>query len=265
MKVSEQNFSAQWYGNTSYADFRSEFLYLLGKHAPVKKGYIRANQKNFLDKELNQAIMVTSKFCNKFLKLKTEENRHAHAKQPNYCVKLLQQKKRQYFENLNLSSITDNKLFWKTVSPLFTEKNGSKSNKITLVEGGKVLTDDTKIAETFNSFFGNIVNTLNIEKDESIFCDTGDETDPLLRAIKKFSKPPSILRIRQYFKNPTEFSFVPVDKDVIAKEIKNLNTKKAAPQDDIPVKILKLNNDIFSQYLSQIFNESLMRPISQTS
>ena len=101
------------------------------------------------------------------------------------------------------------------------------------------------------------MTTLNTEKDESIFCDTGDETDPLLRAIKKFSKPPSILRIRQYFKNPTEFSFVPVDKDVIAKEIKNLNTKKAAPQDDIPVKILKLNNDIFSQYLSQIFNESI--------
>ena len=74
---------------------------------------------------------------------------------------------------------------------------------------------------------------------------------------KKYSKHPSILRIKQYFKNPTEFSFVPVDKDVIAKEIKNLNTKKAAPQDDIPVKILKLNNDIFSQYLSQIFNENI--------
>ena len=119
------------------------------------------------------------------------------------------------------------------------------------------MTDDVKIAETFNSFFGNTVNTLNIEKDESIFCDTGDETDPLLRAIKKYSKHPSILRIKQYFNNPTEFSFVPADKDVIAKEIKNLDTKKAVPQDDIPVKILKLNNDIFSQYLSQIFNESI--------
>ena len=258
MKVSKQNFSAQWYGNTSYADFRSEFLYLVGKHAPVKKGYIRANQKNFLDKELNQAIMVTSKLCNKFLKLKTEENRHAHAKQPYYCLKLLQQKKRQYFENLNLSSITDIKLFWKTLSPLFTEKDGFKNNKITLVEGGKVLADNANIAETFDSFFGNTVNTLNTEKDESIFCDTGDETDRLLCAIKKYSEHPSILRIKQCFKNPTEFSFVlPVDRDVIAKEIKNLNTKKAARQDDIAVKLLKLNNDIFSQNLSQIFNESI--------
>ena len=36
-----------------------------------------------------------------------------------------------------------------------------------------------------------------------------------------------------------------------------MNTKKAAPQDDIPIKILKLNNNSFSQYLSQIFNESI--------
>ena len=66
-----------------------------------------------------------------------------------------------------------------------------------------------------------------------------------------------ILRIKQCFKNSTEFSFVPIGEDVIAKEIKNLNTEKVGPQDDIPVKILKLNNDIFSQYLSQIFNESI--------
>ena len=41
-----------------------------------------------------------------------------------------------------------------------------------------------------------------------------------------------------------------MDKDVLAKEIKNLNTKKAESQDDIPVKILKLNNDIFSVSVS---------------
>ena len=81
------------------------------------------------------------------------------------------------------------------------------------------------MAETFNSFFGYMVNTLNIEKDESIFCDAGAETDPSLCKLKKYSKHPSILRIKQYFKNQTEFTFVPVDKEVIAQEIKNLNTK----------------------------------------
>ena len=36
---------------------------------------------------------------------------------------------------------------------------------------------------------------------------------------------------------------MPVGKDVIAKEIKNLDTKKVVPQDDIPVRILKLDNE----------------------
>ena len=63
-------------------------------------------------------------------------------------------------------------------------------------------------------------------------------------------KHPSILRIKQYFKNPTKFYFVPVDKDVIAKAI-------TSPQDAIPVKMLKLNNDIFFQYLSQNFHENI--------
>ena len=81
------------YSNISFADFHSEFLYLLGKHAPVKKTYIRANQKNFKGKYLNQTVMVRFKLRNTFLKLKTEENRLAYAMQRNYYVKLLQQKK----------------------------------------------------------------------------------------------------------------------------------------------------------------------------
>ena len=43
---------------------------------------------------------------------------------------------------------------------------------------------------------------------------------------------------------------------IIPKEIKELDTQKVA-QDDIPGKILKSNNDILSQYLSQIFNENI--------
>ena len=36
-----------------------------------------------------------------------------------------------------------------------------------------------------------------------------------------------------------------------------MDTKKAVPLDHIQVKILELNNDTFSQYLSQIFNENI--------
>ena len=49
------------------------------------------------------------------------------------------------------------------------------------------MTDNAKINETFNSLFGNIVNTLNDQKDKSIFRDTRDENDPLSRNIKNIA------------------------------------------------------------------------------
>ena len=90
---------------------------------------------------------------------------------------------------MNTNNITDNKLFWKTVCPLFSEKHISKISEITLLEKNEILTDDAKITKTFNSLFKNVVNTLNIEKDESILvCDAGNETDPVKIAIKTKNK-----------------------------------------------------------------------------
>ena len=82
-----------------------------------------------MDKVLNQAIMVRSKLRNKYLKLKTEENRLAYAKQRNYCVKLLQQKKKRQFENLILGSITDNKFSGKQHLHFSLKKVGPRTIK----------------------------------------------------------------------------------------------------------------------------------------
>ena len=68
-------------------------------------------------------------------------------------------------------------------------------------------------------------------------------------------KNPIILRIKQLVKNPKEFYFVTLDEDLIVEEIQNLNLEKVVPQDDIPIKILKLNKDIISQHLSKIFKQ----------
>ena len=54
-------------------------------------------------------------------------------KQCNLCVSLIRWEKKNVFNNINVRDITDNKTFWKTVKPLFTDKVQIKS-KITLVE-----------------------------------------------------------------------------------------------------------------------------------
>ena len=60
-------------------------------------------------------------------------------------------KTKKDYGNLNEKDLIDNKKFWKTVKPLFSDKVKS-SEKITLVHEDKIITDDenTKI---LNSFF----------------------------------------------------------------------------------------------------------------
>ena len=74
---------------------------VLDKHAPLKKRYVRANQQNFMDKELNQAIMVRSKLRNKYLKSQSEIDIQRHNNQRNYCVNYCVLKSRNIMNPLN--------------------------------------------------------------------------------------------------------------------------------------------------------------------
>ena len=95
---------------------------ILIKRAPIKKKYIRANQSNFMIGKLSKAIMKRSKFSNRFLKEKSQVSKKACNIQRNYCVYLLRKTKREYFANIKISNIVDNKKFWQTVKPLFSVK-----------------------------------------------------------------------------------------------------------------------------------------------
>ena len=54
------------------------------------------------------------------------------------------------------------KKFWKTVKPLFTNKN-PMSEKIALLDDGRILANDMEVAECLNAYFTNITNPLHIK------------------------------------------------------------------------------------------------------
>ena len=92
--------------------------------------------------------MLRSKFRNWFLKEKTEESKSLYNKQRSICVSLLRKAKRNCYTQLDNKIITDNRKFWKEVSPLFSEKTFRKES-IILKENGKTIPDNKKLAETF--------------------------------------------------------------------------------------------------------------------
>ena len=54
--------------------------------------------------------------------------------------------RKNFLNKQNTSFVLDNKLFWKTVKPFFSNKRSHKGN-IKLVEGDKFLHDESEVVE----------------------------------------------------------------------------------------------------------------------
>ena len=137
-----------------------------------------------------------------------------------------------------------------------------------MIENKTILSDDKAIAETFNNFFSNAVKNLNIDSyenfsfDERFFhTDIEISDDPILKAIQKYEKHPSVLKINGVISKNECFSFQPVDLLSVIKEITSLNESKASPIDSIPARILKENLDIVAPKILTDFNSSIKNGI----
>ena len=209
--------------------------------------------------------MKRSLLRNKFLHSKSDLDRKAYNKQRNICVTLIRQEKKNFYSNLNMRHATDNKMFWKKVRPLFTDKIQTKS-KITLIEkkvlkeNGKVneveeiITDDKAIAEIFNEFYVNIVPNLKISMENNFDTEFVKTENPVLNAVNKYKNHPSVIMMKEKIKPIEKFSFFPVQYDDILRKIRNLDPSKSNQQTDIPTKILNYNSEYFAGYFHENIN-----------
>ena len=76
--------------------------------------------------------------------------------------------------------------------------------------------------------------------------------------IKNFKNHSSIFAIKNNRNPDDQFSFKPVTKEIMAKEISNLKSGKAAFSNDIPPKILKDFEDLFATLIYKYYNKSLL-------
>ena len=162
-----------------------------------------------MSKALRKAIMRRSALENKYLKNKKAETKRLYKKQKNYCSKLYKKERKQYFANLSLKNVTDNKKFWQTVKPFFSEK-GSLSQRINIIKDNSIVSEDTEVAEILNDFFKNAVSTLEINENRFLLHGNDNLENPIERAISKFSLHPSILEIKNRTQSISGFSFCEV-------------------------------------------------------
>ena len=116
-KLSFQNFQPNEFDKFEFIASK-----LLNSHAPLKEKHIRCNQAVFMNKQLRKVIMTRTRLLNKLRKFNSPENQLACKRQRNYCVNFLKRSKRDFFNNLKVNKVTDNKHFWKTIKPNSTDK-----------------------------------------------------------------------------------------------------------------------------------------------
>ena len=143
-----------------YSYFEKTFIATLNKHAPKKIKTFRGNQNTHINKTLRKAIMKRSQLKNKANKTRNATDILNYKKQRNYVVKLNNQCKKDHFDRLNPEK--DSKPFWKSCKPYFSNKHSFGDSKIALSENGEFLTENNKIAKTFNSFFETVTDSVNL-------------------------------------------------------------------------------------------------------
>ena len=121
----------------------------------------------------------------------------------------------------------------------------------------KIIPDKENAGDTFNTFSGNIGNTLKIDKDEQFIVETNNVFDSVLKAIKKYSAHPIILSSKEKMNNNV-FSFGKVTYKKILNEINSLDPSKSTQSEDIPFRIIKDNADIFASFILQNFNKCII-------
>ena len=128
--------------------------------------------------------------------------------------------KRTHYSKLNPTEAGKEKTFWKAFKPLFSS-TCTATDKIILVENEAILTDDKEVTECFNSYFANIVETLNIPPEA--IEEYERSPDLVVDAINKYTSHPSMKKIKDMHGTLEKFEFSDVDPNQVFSEIYRLH------------------------------------------
>ena len=137
------------------------FLEIVNKITPVKVKVIYFNNGAFMTKSLRKAIMLRSRLKNNFNKVLMKTGTIVRSKGI-FFVKLLPQTKEKCFSDINVTSISDNKKFWKSIKLFFPNK-GLNTNNMMPVEENKIVRKEKIIANIMNNYFTNITSYLKLK------------------------------------------------------------------------------------------------------
>ena len=203
---------------------------------------------------IKHSIMKRSCLKNRANKTNDPLDHQLYKKQRNYVVNLNKQAKRSFFSK----TVSSSKSFWNQTKPFFSNKGGTKEEKIFLLEGENLVTEDNDVANTLNKYFVNIAASLPITPWMPLTFSENDrsEQDPIDKIIYKFKSHPSIVQICKDRTSKNTFSFTHICPLETYQVIMGLNQKKST-SGPISTKTLKIAAKVICTPLTDCFNVAI--------
>ena len=131
------------------------------------------------------------------------------------------------------------------------------TNKISLVDYDKVISDDKQLCKTFGNLFQEAVKTLSVS--DSFNISNYSHSDLVNNAIRNYENHSNMKNIRETITITSTFKFSGLDEAGVEKSIGNLNSSKVETFKNIPTKCLKVTSNICFLQLSGIKNLSSIK------
>ena len=131
------------------------------------------------------------------------------------------------------------------------------TNKISLVDYDKVISDDKQLCKTFGNLFQEALKTLSVS--DSFNISNYSHSDLVNNAIRNYENHSNMKKIRETITITSTFKFSGLDEAGVEKSIGNLNSSKVETFKNIPTKCLKVTSNICFLQLSGIKNLSSIK------
>ncbi|KAI8495038.1 hypothetical protein Bbelb_270240 [Branchiostoma belcheri] len=208
------------------------------QHAPVKKRTVRTNLANWVDDELRDVMRLRDEARREALASGLASDLCIYKKLRNKAVQLNRKKKAAYFRSKISESRNNPKDLWRTLNEMMGR--GPQRSACAVEQDGVILTKAEDIADYFNTFF--------TQKVDSLRAGIGSQVN---------GDPLQLIRDTIMMGNDCSFEFKLAHCDQICKYLESLPDGTATGLDNIDNKLLRLVAKEIARPLCYIINLSL--------
>ena len=191
--------------------------------------------QNSSQTEIRKAIRLRNALKRKHNKPRTLENREAYRFVRNRIVTMPRKSVIHHFNQLCINAAGRPKKFWNSLRPLMHSKRSPPNGYITLIENNTIIKDQYLVVDTLNSYFTNVVDSLDIQP------------------YTTFENQPHVSNIPKYW-NHKQFDFSLTNHELVKSALEKINANKARGHEHIPPRALKASILSITPPLSHLIN-----------